>query len=144
MNNENLSKKRQRKITNKMYDKIKNKVTDMQWKTINYLTKNYKNILIGNMSTKSIGESDAIAKITKRIGNMLRMFELKEKMKYKCKMTNTNYKEIEEAYTSKTCSCCGNKKDDLGGNKVYNCVNCGVTIGRDVNGAKNIFMLGIK
>ncbi len=33
-------------------------INDMHWKTINYLTDNYKTILIGNLSTKNIVEKD--------------------------------------------------------------------------------------
>ena len=46
----------------------------------------------------------------------------------------------EEWYTSKTCTSCGNKKDDLGGNKIYSCIKCNLTIDRDYNGCRNIFL----
>jgi putative transposase len=38
--------------------KIKNKVNDTHWKIINYLTNNYKTIIIGKWSTKSIISND--------------------------------------------------------------------------------------
>ena len=49
---------------------------------------------------------------------------------------------VDEAYTSKTCSCCGEVHNNLGGNKTYICPNsnCGAVMDRDVNGAKNIFL----
>ena len=43
-----------RKIEKRLNNKIKNLVSDMHWKTINFLTNNYKTILIGDMSSKSI------------------------------------------------------------------------------------------
>ena len=43
-------------------------------------------------------------------------------------------------YTSKTCTSCGNKKEDLGGNKIYSCVKCNLTTDRDYNGCRNIFL----
>jgi putative transposase len=80
------------KIKNKKYQKIKNMITDFKWKTTKYLTDNYKTILIGNFSTKSMGEQDTICKMTKRIGNMYNIYDFKQKLKYKCYITNTNYK----------------------------------------------------
>ena len=41
---------------------------------------------------------------------------------------------------SKTCTSCGNKKEDLGGNKIYSCVKCNLTTDRDYNGCRNIFL----
>ena len=40
--------------------------------------------------------------------------------------------EVNEAFTSKTCGCCGSLKSDLGRNRVYECDTCKQVIGRDV------------
>jgi putative transposase len=40
---------------------------------------------------------------------------------------------VDERYTSKICSKCGNLKEDLGGNKIYKCNECKMEIDRDVN-----------
>ena len=41
--------------------------------------------------------------------------------------------------SSKTCSACGNKKDDLTlADRTYHCEACGVTLDRDVNAAINL------
>lgn len=53
--------------------------------------------------------------------------------------TDTKVIFQDEAWTSKTCGKCGHIKMDLGGNKQYDCEKCGLSIDRDVNGAKNIF-----
>jgi transposase len=44
-----------------------------------------------------------------------------------------------EAYTSKTCSWCGNIQN-IGGSKLYKCRGCGVVMDRDENGARGIFL----
>ncbi|PKY54705.1 hypothetical protein RhiirA4_548356 [Rhizophagus irregularis] len=43
-----------------------------------------------------------------------------------------------EAYTSKTCSWCGNIQK-IGGLKMYKCKNCDIEID-DINGARGIFL----
>ena len=143
LENKFFSDNKKAKITAKKYANIKNKIQDMQWKTVKYLTENYKTILIGNFSTKDMGESKKIQKMTKRVGNMLNIYKLKLKFKYYCNKTGTQYKEVNEAYSSKCCSNCGNYKKTLGGAKIYKCLECKQLIGRDINGAKNILCLGL-
>lgn len=49
---------------------------------------------------------------------------------------------VSEAYTSKTCSECGNIKRNLGSNKVYKCKLCSpdVKVDRDWNAARGILV----
>ncbi len=137
-----LSKELKIKLLKKLREKVKNIVNDFHWKTIDYLTKTYTSILIGNFSTKSMGESDNVNNMVKRVGNALRFFEFKERLKYRCVYTNTKYSHIDEAYTSKCCCKCGTYDKNLGSKKVYKCINqlCNQIIGRDINGAINILI----
>ena len=50
---------------------------------------------------------------------------------------------IKEEYTTKTCSFCG-MLNNPGRSKIYQCLNCNIKTGRDVNASKNILMKGIK
>ena len=135
-------KEKKDRIVRKKYKRIKNMVNDMHWKMTNYLTLNYRDIFVGNLSTKKIGEGN-IAGITKRIANILSIHKLKEKIKYKCEQRKRNYKEIDEAYTTQGCGRCGNMKKYLGGNKKYECKKCMLKVNRDINSARTITMLGI-
>lgn len=47
---------------------------------------------------------------------------------------------VNEAYTSKTCGNCGRLHQGLGGSKQFHCPSCGFEIGRDHNGARNIYL----
>lgn len=49
---------------------------------------------------------------------------------------------VSEAYTSKTCGCCGTLHHKLGGNKVFRCPNrsCGIRCDRDLHAARNILL----
>lgn len=53
---------------------------------------------------------------------------------YKC-----NIYEVQEDYTSKTCSNCGFLKQNLKG-RIYNCDACNNVFDRDVNASKNIML----
>ena len=49
-------------------------------------------------------------------------------------------KTMNESFTSKTCSSCGSRYN-IGSSKTYNCSNCKTTMDRDINAAKNIFII---
>lgn len=127
-------------------NRIKNKVNDMHWKIIDYLTNSYKTIIIGKWSTKSIisNESSFFNGTNKRIIQSLSFYSFLKKLEYKCLTRNIDLKIVDEHYTSKMCTCCGNLKKDLNGNKIYNCTECKISIDRDYNGSRNIFLKSIK
>jgi transposase len=136
-------KKKNEKLCNR---KIKNLVTEMHWQTINYLTTNYKNIFIGDMSPKKIisnEKSQQLKPITKKIISAYRFFEFKNKLTYKCAIRRVKYKEVDERYTSKMCSKCGSIKENLGASKIFQCDKCGYCTDRDVNGSRNIYIKSI-
>lgn len=131
-----------KKVNRHYYRKIKNVINDMHWKVINYLTRNYDNIIIGNMSTKNIVVNrvgNYLHGRTKQIGLMMRLYVFKQRLQYKCNLLNIGYSEVDEAYTSKTCTVCGyeNKKTSK---KLFKCEYCNYKIDRDVNGARNIML----
>lgn len=138
-NVKNKSKRIKKKVEKHYYRKLKNQIDDMHWKVTDFLTKNYGNILIGNMSTKSIisnKKTNYLKKITKRIASHMRLYVFKQRLKFKCQLKNIGYMEVDEAYTSKTCTNCGNINYKLGGNKIYSCKKCKIILDRDVNGAR--------
>jgi len=133
------NKRIRKKLYNKRY-KLNNLIADMHWKSINFLTKNYNTILIGDLSVKGISNKKTSNnnRMTKRIGYALSFYKYKQRLQYKCLINNCNYLEVNEKYTSKMCSNCGNYKEDLGSNKIYNCSKCKRNIDRDVNGCRGI------
>ena len=144
LKNENINikiKKKNEKMINK---KIVHLVNELHWKTIDYLTKNNKIILIGDMSSKSIvSKKGNLNKMTKRIALHLKFFEFRERLKYKCNIKKIGYGKINEWMTSKMCSMCGHVEEDLGENEMYECTKCGIKMERDINGARNIHIKAI-
>jgi len=148
----NLTDKLKAKISNindyieekkcKIRNKIKNWVDDSHWKIINYLTSSYKNIVIGKWSTKSIIKKDdsILNNLTKRVTQNLSFYKFLQRLKYKCKIGENNLRVQDEWYTSKTCSQCGWKDENLGGSKIFDCKNCNIQLDRDYNGARNIML----
>ena len=140
------TKKLKEKCEKKLRERLKNKVDDLHWKIIHYLTNNYKNILIGKWSTKNIisKEDSVLNKMSKRIAQNISFYKFLQRLEYKCKIRKINLRVEEEWYTSKVCTNCGNKKDNLGGNKIYECSNCNLKIKKDYNGSRNILIKCIK
>lgn len=48
--------------------------------------------------------------------------------------------EVNESYTSKTCSKCGNQHENLKNKDIYECKKCKIKIGRDINASKNMML----
>ncbi|KAK1945218.1 putative transposase [Phytophthora citrophthora] len=66
-------------------------------------------------------------------------YKFKMLLKYKLERAGGCLTTCEEEYTSKTCSSCGEIKENLGGSDVFRCLSCHARHDRDVNGARNIF-----
>jgi putative transposase len=138
--NPNKENPNYKKYLNRLREKLKNKISDLHWKTCNFLCKNFDIICVGNMSTKSIISNTLnIAKVTKKYCITLSHFLFKKRLQEKCIQYECSYREIDESYTSKTCGGCGNLDDDLGNKRTYNC-SCSFNCDRDVNGARNILI----
>ena len=146
INRKEISNKIKRKHEKRNNKKISNLVDELHWKSINYLTNNYKNILIGNLSTKGIVSNNAsnLYKMTKRLAYRFKFHVFRQRLEYKCNVKNANYILIDESYTSKMCSRCGYCKNDLGAAKIFECDDCDVRMDRDINGARGILIKGMK
>lgn len=141
LENKNIPKRIKNKNERQINKKLENLKNELHWKTINYLTKNYKFILIGNMSTKRIiSKKNNLNEMSKRIVCAYNLYQFRERLKYKCDITSTKYKLVDEKYTSKMCSKCGVIDKNLGSNKIYNCVKCKTIMDRDLNGARCILL----
>ena len=125
----------------KRYDKIKNRIDDLHNKTINFITTNFETIRLGKINTKSIvsNKRNEISNKTKRILYSLKHYAFRMKLENKCKETGSKLLIINEYKTSITCSKCGNEHKKLGNQKKYECINCGLKIGRDINAAINMY-----
>jgi putative transposase len=141
-------RKGMKKAYHKLGRKIQNLTDEMHWKTIRYIMK-YDDIILPNFAVKGMTKRSnpalgRIRKISKKtVSNMLLLQHYKFKMrlinKVKVSIDNRLF-IVNESYTSKTCSSCGHEHIKLGSLKQFDCPNCSMSLDRDVNGARNIFM----
>lgn len=144
-NNEtNKRPKIKKQLERKYYNKINNAIDDLHWKSINYLTNNFGNVLIGNMSTKSIISNKLDSQLDdniKRVAQFMSLHKFRQRLAYKCLQKTIGYVDIDEAYTTMTCTrCC--YKNDVKRKKEIFCKCCKLKIDRDFNGARNILLCG--
>ncbi len=141
-NNEKISNKIKKKNEKSINRKIENKVNEMHWKIIDFLTENYDTIFLGDMSAKSIVKknSNVLSKIAKVACLRMKFYEFRIRLIYKCGVKNRKFKLVDEFYTSKTCSMCGNYNEKLTDEIEYNCKKCNINLHRDINGCRNIYM----
>ena len=100
-------------------------------------------IIVGDLSAKKLVRTK-MAKSVLDAG----FSALKTILKYKCENVGVLFEEVNEAYTTQTCSCCGeitasSPKGRTGlGIREWQCMGCGTLHDRDLNSALNILALG--
>ena len=138
-------KKRYRKKQLYKHEKRKDSViNETHWKTINYLIKEYDVLFLGDIKSHNITKDGKNSTLNRNM-NDLKFFKFKQRLHYKCVKNNKKMFLINEAYTTQTCSSCGNLWKTIGSNKTYKCQveTCNLSCGRDFNAAKNIYMKGL-
>jgi len=140
--NKNIPNKIKKKNEILINRKIYNTVDEIHWKTINFLIRNFRNILLGDMSAKSIvSRNKSVLSNNAKVACLrTRYYQFQQRLKYKCQLSRTNYRLVNECYTSKICSNCGYYKEDLKGEKRYHCNKCNISLDRDINGCRNIMI----
>ena len=133
------NKKRVRAV----HAKIKNTRQHLIHAFTSKLVKDNKVIVVGKLQSNSF-TSTKLAKSVYDAG----WFEIKRQLDYKCKHAGCHYLEVNESYTTQTCSNCGSRQNSPKGRanlgiREWRC-ECGVTHDRDINAAKNILALGLE
>jgi putative transposase len=144
-----LKDKRQKKPTRiskrritKVETRKENLINELHWKTINDILNTNDFIFYGNIKSHDIVKNGK-NKVLNTNMNDLKFYKFKQRLEFKSIEKNKQLYKVNEAFTTQTCSFCGNKYKP-GLSRVYECVNCKRKIGRDVNAAKNILMKGIQ
>ncbi|SHH54400.1 zinc ribbon domain-containing protein, partial [Tepidibacter thalassicus] len=99
---------------------------------------NNKELILGDLSQEQMIKKSNLTKLNRSIKENWGLGKLKTFLTYKAKLHDVKVVYINEAYTSKTCSNCGNQKSMELSKRVYKC-KCGMTLDRDINSSINIF-----
>lgn len=147
-NEEKLSKAQRankKKNVRTIHAKIKNSRKDFAHKTTTNLVKQYSTIFVGNVKSSKLAKT----KMSKSVLDA-GWYQFKTLLMYKSHLAGVTYAEIDESYTTQTCSNCGALPDSRPrgitglGIREWTCSECKTTHDRDVNAAKNILALGHK
>ena len=139
-----LYKFRLKRVLDRLYHKIQDLVDELQWKFINFLTKEFSVVIFPpfNVSEMTKVSSRKIRKVVVRSMMSLRFHEFKERLKNKCKERHVLFIEQNEAWTSKTNSFNGEVMTNLGGKEFF--FHEGFRINRDINGSRNILLRAMR
>ncbi|NES82609.1 MAG: transposase [Moorea sp. SIO2B7] len=126
--------------------KIRNLIDECHKQVSNFLTSNYKVVFLPTFET-----SEMVVKSTRKLRSktarqMLNWghYRFERHLKQSAKKRGVAVIDVNESYTSKTCTNCGFKHDQLGGAKIFKCPNCHQKIDRDWGGARNIMIRALR
>jgi putative transposase len=138
--------KKLRRIRRKAYfkreRKKENRVNQVHSDTVNDILSRYNTIFYGDIKSHDIVKKSNNSRLNKDF-NDIKFYQFKQRLLNKALEVGKRVFLVNEAYTSKTCSSCGQVDKKLGSNKTYTCKNCDCVMDRDINAAKNIFMKGV-
>jgi IS605 OrfB family transposase len=126
-----------------IHAKIDNVRKDAMHKSSTRLVKENAAIFVGNVSSQALIKTK-MAKSVLDAG----WSTLKTMLEYKSHQAGIVFEEVNESYTTQTCSCCGaipasSPKGRAGlGIREWICCDCGAVHDRDINAAKNILAAG--
>ncbi len=130
-----------KKEVKNIHAKIKNRRKDEQHKYTKKLIEENALIVVGNVSSSKLVKT-TMAKSVLDAG----WSQMKTMLEYKCHQAGVVFMEVNEAYTTVTCSVCNERTGPKGQEglriREWTCCACGITHNRDINAAKNILALG--
>lgn len=124
-----------------LHAKIKHCRQDFLQKASTVLVRQHGAIFVGNVNASALART-AMAKSVLDAG----WSAFRTMLQYKCDDAGVWFEEVDESYSTQTCSCCGERTGPLGpeglGLREWSCSVCGTHHDRDINAAKNILRRG--
>lgn len=128
-----------------IHAKIKNSRKDQLHKASNKIARENCFIVVGDVKSAKLAKT-RMAKSVMDAG----WYDFKYMLRYKASRHGAVFMEVNERFTSQTCSCCGVIPDSspkgIGalGIRHWDCSGCGASHDRDVNAAMNILAVGVR
>ena len=125
-----------------VHAKIKNIRQNMLHQFTRKLVNDHAMIIVGNVNAKALAQTKLAKSVLDASWTTLRTM-----LNYKCENAEVLFEEVNEAYTTQTCSCCGSRLSSPKGRaglgiREWQCMECGTLHDRDINSALNILALG--
>lgn len=134
--------KKKKRVT-AIHTRIKNKRKDWNHKATTRLVRTYDKIVVGNVSSKKLMKT-RMAKSVADAG----WSDFKLMLAYKAITLGVDVKEVNESFSTVTCSDCKARSGPKGlsnlGVREWVCAECGSTHLRDVNAARNILSFSVQ
>lgn len=130
-------RQRMRKACDRIRFKIHNLVDEIHHKAALWLCRNYDTIALPTFET-----SHMVTKLRSKTARAMLTwahFRFKSFIKFKAYELYAQVLDMNESYTSKTCTRCG-KITNIGSKKIFSCPSCGLIMDRDIHGARNIYL----
>ena len=132
------NREKARRKTARLYQRVSNVRTDFLHKLSTKLIRENQVIALEDLSVKNMVKNRRLSRAISEQG----WREFRTMLDYKCKWYGRELIIVDRFYpSSKTCSCCGRKKNLSLDKREWTC-ECGVTHDRDINAAKNILAAG--
>ena len=126
-----------------IYAKVANARRDQLHKATTKIAAENQLIVVGNVSSVQLAKTRMAKSVLDASWGMLR-----NQLRYKASRHGARYVEVDERWTSQTCSSCGaipaSSPKGMGalGIRSWECSDCGTVHDRDVNAARNILRVG--
>jgi IS605 OrfB family transposase len=136
---------RKKKRVRAIHARIANQRKDALHKETSALVKQHAVIFLGNVNAKTLAKTSMAKSVLDAAWSSFRT-----QLKYKAIGHGVVFAEVNEAFSTQTCSCCGvvppsSPKGRAGlGIRRWTCSGCGSVHDRDVNAARNIARLGLQ
>ena len=125
-----------------IHAKIGNRRKDFLHKHSTALVKDHCAIFVGNVNAAALAQTRQAKSVLDAGWSTFRTM-----LKYKCDDAGVWFKEVDEAYSTQNCSCCGARTGPKGlaglSVRTWACSDCGAAHDRDTNAALNIRQRGL-
>lgn len=123
-------------------EKLTNRVNDLHFKTIKYLTETYSTIILPKFSSKNCIQSPDLHPLAKFMLQRYCHYRFDQRLKSKAEITGTDIKCGSEWGSTKTCTNCFDFHPVEG--ETHTCPNCGFSGDRDMLASRSILIKHIK
>jgi putative transposase len=148
-------KRKSRQLSRKKKDSKNREKAKSKLAKLHYRISNIRKDCLHKITSKIVNENQVIVLEDLKVSNMIKnrklsrsisdvgLYEFRRQIEYKAKWKVRNVYFADTFFpSSKLCSCCGYKKEDLKlSDRTYKCNQCGFIIDRDLNASKNLVKL---